>query len=195
MSTNFCCFVITIIRLIFLESFSRLRATRISLYVGIRASILRKSSTIFGDCSNAFRRLFSIVRELIPNGLFISHRKPFISISGVCTLTRRIGGIKTTSKPSFSAKKSAVIFSCLSGNAPGGTIIVPILRCIIKIQYTRRKLTNYKLCYYSVASPCNRRRKYPSSSLPYSGLSKARSITAFKYFSWSPVSCHTPSIK
>lgn len=128
----YCCFVMIIIRLIFLESLNCRSTSRTSLYVGIRASIRRKLSTIFGDCNNAVCRQFSIVRDPLPEGLFISHKTPAILISGVRVLARRAGTKNTTSKPSLSAKKSAVIFSCLSGKTPGGIVIVPVFCFIMR---------------------------------------------------------------
>ena len=75
--------MITITRFIFFDSRNRFSISLVSLYVGILSSIRRKSTMMCDDCSNAFRKLFSIVRELLPLGLFISHKTPAILIS-VC---------------------------------------------------------------------------------------------------------------
>ena len=92
----------------------------------------------FGDCFEACLIVFSIVRDPLPFGTFISQSKPFISTSGVLCPATRFGTRKVMSTPRSTAKKSAARFSWTSGIAPGGAIIVPIL-LLIRYHYTMGK--------------------------------------------------------
>lgn len=118
--------VITMMCFILFASLNRRATSLRSFFVGMRPSMWRRSSTILGDCRRASRKLFSMVRGLLPKGLFISHFKPLISISGVLACLLRSGTKNVTSHFMTVARKSAASFSCLSIKTPGGTTMTPI---------------------------------------------------------------------
>lgn len=57
---------------------------------------LLKSMITLDDCLSALRKLFSIVRLLLPSGDLISHSSPRNKISAVCLIP---GGKNSTSPP------------------------------------------------------------------------------------------------
>jgi len=87
--------------------------------------VRRKSNITLTDCFTAARKLFSIVRLLLPFGTLISQSRPSIRMSGVFVPRVRFGTINSTSTP-VPVNTVAVSSSCFSGSAPNGMMIVPV---------------------------------------------------------------------
>jgi hypothetical protein len=109
-SSNPCPFVTIITLLTFLKSLKRRSISAIHFRSGILDP--RMSKMMFSDCVSAERKLCSRVYLQLLRGLFISHSKSSMRISGVRAPFLWTGGSNSTSKP-YSVRKTTVAFSCV----------------------------------------------------------------------------------
>ena len=112
MSMSFLAFVMTSRRFMLLRGVNSRRSFLMQLSSG--KVVLRRSNIIYLDCCIAERKLFSMVRELLPLGHFISQFIPSIDMSGVLAPRRRFGAMNMISLPRL-RKNFAVMNSCFAG--------------------------------------------------------------------------------